>query len=85
MVIVNPRIDLIFKKLFGIEENKGLLISLLNSIVSEEDQVDYTEILNPYNEKNFRNDKLSILDIKARNKASRGSLQERTKVFRAGC
>ena len=63
---VNPRVDLAFKKIFGVEENKDLLISLVNSIVSKEDQVADITLLNPYNPKNFREDKLSILDIKAR-------------------
>lgn len=62
---INPRVDLAFKKIFGVEENKDLLMSLINSIVSEEDQVVDVRILNPYNAKNFRSDKLSILDIKA--------------------
>jgi len=66
--MINPRVDLAFKKIFGTEENKDILISLLNSIVSEEDQIDEIELLNPYNERNFKKDKLSILDIKARNK-----------------
>lgn len=63
---VTPRVDIAFKKLFGVEENKDLLISLINSIVSEEDQVIDIHLLNPYNPKNFRDDKLSILDIKAK-------------------
>lgn len=63
---VNPRVDLAFKKIFGVEENKDLLISLVNSIVSKEDQVADITLLNPYNPKNFREDKLSIVDIKAR-------------------
>ncbi|WP_392505593.1 PD-(D/E)XK nuclease family transposase [Rickettsia sp. 2024-CO-Wats] len=29
---VNPRVDLVFKKIFGVEEHKDLLISLINSI-----------------------------------------------------
>lgn len=61
-----PRVDIAFKKLFGVDENKDLLISLINSIVSEEDQVETVEILNPYNFRNFKNDKLSVLDIKAK-------------------
>lgn len=65
---INPRVDVAFKKIFGVEENKDLLISLINSIVFERDQVDKIELLNPYNEKNFIDDKLSIVDIKARNK-----------------
>jgi len=63
---VNPRVDIVFKKIFGVEENKDLLISLINSIVSEEDQVVDVTLLNPYNEKSFKKDKLSILDIKAK-------------------
>ena len=62
---IDPRIDIAFKKIFGVEENKDLLISLINSIVSQEDQVKEVTLLNPYNLKSFREDKLSILDIKA--------------------
>jgi len=62
---IDPRVDLAFKKIFGSEENKDLLISLINSVVSKEDQVSEVTLLNPYNQKNFKNDKLSILDIKA--------------------
>ena len=63
---ITPRVDIAFKKIFGVEENKDLLISLINSIVSDEDQILEATLLNPYNPKNFRNDKLSILDIKAK-------------------
>lgn len=63
---ITPRVDLAFKKIFGVEENKDLLISLINSIVSKEDQVAELTLLNPYNPKNFKNDKLSILDVKAK-------------------
>ena len=63
---ITPRVDFAFKKLFGTEENKDLLISLINSIISEEDQIVSLEIKNPYNFAQFRSDKESILDIKAR-------------------
>lgn len=63
--IISPRIDIAFKKIFGVEENKDLLISLINSVVGVDDQVSNVTLLNPYNPKNFRKDKLSILDIKA--------------------
>ena len=48
MCRINPRVDLAFKKLFGSEENKDLLISLINAIVSEEDRVAEVELKNPY-------------------------------------
>jgi predicted transposase/invertase (TIGR01784 family) len=63
---ITPRVDIAFKKIFGVEENKDLLISLINSIVSPADQVEDITLLNPYNPQNFSTDKLSILDIKAR-------------------
>ena len=66
MVNITPRVCLPFKKIFGVEENKDLLISLINSIVGQDDQVLDITLLNPYNPKNFRQDKLSILDIKAK-------------------
>lgn len=62
---ISPRVDIAFKKVFGVVENKDLLIDLINSIVSNEDQVKDVTLLNPYNPKNFQNDKLSILDVKA--------------------
>ena len=63
---INPRVDIAFKKIFGVEENKDLLISLINSIVGAEDQVVEVTLLNPYNPRNFATDKLSVLDIKAK-------------------
>ncbi|MDX8414251.1 MAG: Rpn family recombination-promoting nuclease/putative transposase [Mariprofundales bacterium] len=65
MCYINPRIDFAFKKLFGSEENKDLLISLINSIVGEEDQVVDIELKNPYNLADYQSGKISILDIKA--------------------
>ena len=36
---VNPKIDLVFKKLFGTEQNINLLKSLVNSILPKDEQV----------------------------------------------
>ena len=66
MCKINPRVDFAFKKLFGSEENKDLLISLINAIVSEEDQVVEVELKNPFNLADYRADKISMLDIKAK-------------------
>ncbi|MDQ6962499.1 MAG: Rpn family recombination-promoting nuclease/putative transposase [Mariprofundaceae bacterium] len=65
MCIINPRVDFAFKKLFGSEENKDLLISLINAIVTKVDQVVELELRNPYNVADYLADKMSILDIKA--------------------
>jgi len=69
MCRINPRVDFAFKKLFGSEENKDLLISLINAIVSEKEQVADVELKNPYNLADYRAGKMSILDIKAKDQS----------------
>lgn len=68
MYKANPKIDLVFKKIFGTEQNKGLLKALINSVLPENEQVESITIKNPYNEIEFLGDKLSVVDIKARDK-----------------
>ena len=70
-ISLDPRVDFAFKKLFGSEENKECLISLINSIVSKEDQIVDVVLRNPYNAREYREDKLSILDIKATDERGR--------------
>jgi len=65
MPILNPKIDLVFKKLFGSEENKDILMSLINSILPEDKQIVKLFLKNPYNVFDYADGKLSILDIKA--------------------
>ena len=65
MCRINPRVDFGVKKHFGSEENKDLLISLINAIVSESDRVADIELKNPYNIADYKAGKMSILDIKA--------------------
>lgn len=62
---INPKVDLIFKKLFGSEENTDILKSLVNSILPENEQVVDLVLKNPYNLADYVDGKLSILDIKA--------------------
>ena len=57
MCKINPRVDSAFKKLFGREENKDLLISLINAFVSEQEQVVEVKLKNPYNPANYQADK----------------------------
>jgi len=68
---LNPRVDFAFKKLFGSEENKDLLISFINSVVSEKDRIVEVTLLNPYNDREFGGDRLSVLDIKAKDEQGR--------------
>ncbi|MCT4605535.1 MAG: Rpn family recombination-promoting nuclease/putative transposase [Marinisporobacter sp.] len=65
MCRLNPKVDFAFKKLFGSEENKDILMSFINSVLSKEEQIVDLELKNPYNLVSYRNGKMSILDIKA--------------------
>ncbi|MGB3617643.1 MAG: Rpn family recombination-promoting nuclease/putative transposase [Catalinimonas sp.] len=62
---INPKIDLVFKKLFGSEENKDILISLINAVLPESQQITAVTLKNPYNVSDYAEGKLSILDVKA--------------------
>nr|WP_192927356.1 Rpn family recombination-promoting nuclease/putative transposase [Clostridium beijerinckii] len=62
---LNPKVDFAFKKLFGSEENKSILIAFINSIISEKNKIEDIELKNPYNISNYRKGKMTILDIKA--------------------
>jgi len=68
---VNPKIDLVFKKLFGSEENKDILLSLINAILPDRQQVAKITLKNPYNVSDYAEGKLSILDIKAEDEQGR--------------
>ena len=60
---IDPKVDCVFKAILGAEENRNLLIHFLNAILHDElpSPISYVDILNPYNDKEFLNDKLSIL------------------------
>ena len=70
---IDPTIDCVFKALLGSEENKNLLINFLNAVIDPQNKspIVTVEIRNPYNEKKFLSDKLSIVDIKAEDNAKR--------------
>ena len=63
-VRIDPKVDFAFKCLFGSEANKDILIGLLRSVLKLD--IREVELLNPYNAKDAPDDKLSILDVKAR-------------------
>ena len=70
---IDPKIDCVFKALLGAEINRDLLIHFLNAVLVEElpEQIIDVEILNPHNEREFIDDKLSIVDVKARDDKER--------------
>ncbi len=65
MCRINPKVDFAFKKLFGSEENKDLLLSLINAVIGEENPLTDLILKNPYNLADYQAGKISILDIKA--------------------
>ena len=71
---VDPKTDLVFKRVFGVEKNKALLLSLLNAILQrpEGETLTSVELLNPYTPGERINEKMTILDVKA--KDERGHL-----------
>jgi len=71
MCKLNPKIDLVFKKIFGTEQNKNVLKSLINSVLPKDEQIVEITIKNPYNETDFIGDKLSVVDIKATDEKGR--------------
>ncbi|MBI3944422.1 MAG: PD-(D/E)XK nuclease family transposase [Armatimonadetes bacterium] len=70
---IDPKVDYAFKFLFGNEKNTQPLIHLLHSILNPtpEEQIVEVEILNLFNERMALDDKLSILDIRARDQLGR--------------
>jgi predicted transposase/invertase (TIGR01784 family) len=62
---INPKVDFAFRKLFGSEENKDLLMSLINSIVEPSLRLSDVVIKNPFNLAAYHGSKETILDIKA--------------------
>ena len=65
---INPIVDCVFKALLGSEKNKNLLIHFLNAVtgLAGDDAITDVVIMNPYNDREFFMDKLSIVDIKAK-------------------
>jgi predicted transposase/invertase (TIGR01784 family) len=66
MMKINPMIDFAFKFIFGSEQNKDILMSFLNATIKNEEKITDIVLLDPFNLKNHANDKLSILDVKAK-------------------
>ena len=67
MIFINPKIDFAFKKIFGSEDSKDILISFLNALIYEAQPIiQDLEIINPYLAPKIRGVKDTYLDIKAK-------------------
>lgn len=63
--LLSPKVDFIFKKIFGSEKHPRILISFLNAIMKLEYPICQVEIKETDINKSFLEDKFSRLDIKA--------------------
>ena len=70
---IDPKVDIAFKKVFGSSQNTGLTMALIDAVLQPAPWQRLVELtlLNPYSEKMSMDDKLSILDIKARDERGR--------------
>ncbi len=70
MQFVDVKNDVAFRKIFGNENKKIILISFLNAVMKlkSKDAIMDVEILNPYQLPIIKNLKASIIDVKARDK-----------------
>jgi predicted transposase/invertase (TIGR01784 family) len=68
---VTPTVDYAFKHLFGRDSTRPILINLLDSVLlpAPGHHIQDLELFNPFNPKEALDDKLSILDIKARDQS----------------
>ncbi|WP_433584024.1 Rpn family recombination-promoting nuclease/putative transposase [Paenibacillus amylolyticus] len=66
--LLDPKNDYVFKRIFGSEENKDVLLAFLNHTFKNAGESLLTEIvlINPYLDKDTPRDKQSILDIRAK-------------------
>ena len=65
-MLMKPSMDFVFKRLFGAEESKDSLISLLNAIIKSDSPIKDIELKSTDLEKQHIGDKFCRLDIKAK-------------------
>lgn len=63
---VDPKVDIAFKKIFGDSKTPQVLISFLNAVL-EKDIIEIT-IMNPYQVPRLEGFKVTVLDVKAKDK-----------------
>jgi predicted transposase/invertase (TIGR01784 family) len=68
MELLDPRVDFVFKRIFGSENNKDVLLAFLNRIFMQAGETPLNEIIlmNPYTDKDDPLDKQSIFDVYAK-------------------
>ena len=67
----NPRVDLVFKMLFGAAKNTDILLAFINSILDKDRQISTLKVQNPYRSGKSPQHKSVILDIHANDERGR--------------
>jgi predicted transposase/invertase (TIGR01784 family) len=63
---LDPKLDIVFWMLFGAEQNRALLISLLNAVLRPALPIESAEVLHAQPERVGVDDKSIVLDVRAR-------------------
>ena len=63
---LDPKLDIVFKLLFGEERNKALLISLLNAVLAPKKPIESVTVLHPEPGREGAEDKAIVLDLRVR-------------------
>ncbi|MDR3123177.1 MAG: Rpn family recombination-promoting nuclease/putative transposase [Treponema sp.] len=68
MTLMLPKVDIAFKLLFGDERSKNILTDFLKAVLPDlaEEEFEELTIVDPHLKREFIDDKLEILDVKAR-------------------
>lgn len=68
---IDPKVDYAFKRVYGQPRNSDVLVSILEAVLAgtEFALIAELEILNPFNDRETADDKLSIVDVRARQKS----------------
>ncbi len=66
---IKPIVDFAFKRIFGSADHTLPLLALLQAILAPDQPLTEVEILNPFSYQEFQQDKLIVLDIRARDSA----------------
>lgn len=66
-MLMRPTVDIAFKKIFANEKKPEILIGFLNAILEcpDDDRITKIRIMNPNNDKEFKEESFSVLDVKA--------------------
>ena len=79
--ILSPKVDFVFKRIFGNENNPRILISFLNAVIKPKDLIQSVQIMNNDIDKESIEDKFSRLDIKAKTNKDEHNMIKRSLYY----